>query len=345
MKRVGWGILGSGWIGTESIAPAIGWSRNGRLVAVASRDPAVAAAKAKETGAERAYSPYEALLEDAEVDAVYIGLPNGLHEEWAIRCAEAGKHVLCEKSLALTFDAALRMTRAFRDRHLRLVEAFMYRHHPQWIVVRDLIDGGAVGRVRVVRGSFCGRLDKPNDHRWSASLGGGALWDLTCYSVDAARYVTRAEPLRATAVADLRSPEAVDGTSQASLVFGGDVIVSATGSLQAGFDQELVVVGDEGVVRVARPYAPGWNAAHVTLARRGEAERLFEVGGANHFLHQVEHFASLVLDPGRDPWPAEDGLLNVAACEAIAGSWRSGAATPVRSVVLSAPSASAGRQP
>jgi predicted dehydrogenase len=330
MKRVGWGILGCGWIATESVAPAIGWSKNGRLVAVASRSPRVASDKARETGAERAYSPYEAMLSDPEIDAVYIGLPNGLHEEWALRCAEAGKHVLCEKSLALSVDAAVRMNRAFRSRGLRLVEAFMYRHHPQWVVLRDLVDGGAVGRVRVVRGSFCGGLDMPRNHRWSASLGGGALWDLTCYSVDAARYVTRAEPVHVAAMADTHTAEGVDATSQASLAFDGGVLVSATGSLRAGLDQDFVVVGDEGTLHVPRPFVPGWNATHITLARRRESVRRFDIPGANHFLHQVEHFASLVVDSERDAWPAEDGLLNVAACEAIAESWRTGATAPVR---------------
>jgi len=329
MKRIGWGILGCGWIATEAIAPAIGWSGNGRLVAVASRDPQTAADKAKETGAARAYAPYEALLDDPDVDAVYIGLPNGMHEEWALRCAEAGKHVLCEKSLALTVDAALRMTRAFRERRLRLVEAFMYRHHPQWAVVRDLLDAGAIGRVRIVRGSFCSRFDKASNHRWSASLGGGALWDLTCYSINAARYITRAEPQSVAALAGTDTPEGVDATSQASLAFEGGVTVAATGSLQSGFDQDFVVIGEEGVLRLSRPFAPGWTPTQVALTRRLETERRIDVGGANHFLHQVEHFASLVLAPERDAWPAEDGLLNVAACQAVAESWRTGTVVPV----------------
>src|ERR1700678_2959169 len=127
MARVGWGILGCGWIATAAIAPAITASSNGRLVAVASRDAKVAREKAHQLGAARAYAPYEAMLEDRDVEAVYIGLPNGLHETWAIRCAEAGKHVLCEKSLAMSTEAARRMQNAFAEARLRLVEAFMYR--------------------------------------------------------------------------------------------------------------------------------------------------------------------------------------------------------------------------
>jgi xylose dehydrogenase (NAD/NADP) len=331
MKRIGWGVMGCGWIATEAVAPAIQWSANGRLVAVASRDRETAAAKARETGAARAYAPYEAMLADPEVDAVYIGLPNGLHEEWAIRCAEAGKHVLCEKSLTMTLASARRMASAFAPRGLRLVEAFMYRHHPQWPVVRSLLDEHAIGTLHIVRASLCGRFDKPANHRWSAALGGGALWDLTCYSVNAARYVTRAEPLRAVAFADAGTPEGVDASTQASLEFEGGVLASVTGSLRAGRDQSLVIVGDEGTIEVVRPFLPAWDPTFVVLRRSvgAESERRFEVGGANQFLHQVEHFASLVLDPTRAAWPAEDGVRNVTACEAIDKAWRGGAAVSI----------------
>ena len=327
-RKVGWGILGCGWIGTDAIAPAIRWSQNGRIVAVASRDRAVAEAKAREIGAARAYAPYQALLEDREVDAVYIGLPNGLHEEWALRCAQAGKHVLCEKSLALTAAAAARMVAASRERGLRLVEAFMYRHHPQWSLVRGLLDEGAIGDVRVVRASFCGRFDKPSNHRWSADLGGGALWDLTCYAVDVARYLTRAEAARVSCLADARTGDGVDATSQASLELTSGVIASATGLLAAGLDQSVVVVGEQGVLRVSQPFVPGWEPTRIEIRRR-ESERVFDVPGANHFLHQIEHFAALVLDPSRPAWPAEDGVRNVTTCEAIEKSWRTGTAVAV----------------
>src|SRR5262249_37733733 len=149
----------------------------------------------------------EAMLADPEVEAVYIGLPNGLHEEWAVRCAEAGKHVLCDKSLTMTLAAARRVAGAVPSRGLRVVEGDMYRHHPQWGLVGSLLAEGAIGTVRMVRASFCGRFDKPTNHRWSASLGGGALWDLTCYCVNVARFLTGAEPVRVAAFADSSTPE------------------------------------------------------------------------------------------------------------------------------------------
>jgi predicted dehydrogenase len=311
------------------MAPAIQRSQNGRLVAIGSRDRTVALAKARETGAERAHAPYEALLADPEIDAVYIGLPNGLHEEWAVRCAEAGKHVLCDKSLTLGLASARRMAAAFERRKLRLVEAFMYRHHPQWSVVAGLLDEKAIGQVRVVLAHLCGRFDKPTDHRWSAALGGGALWDLTCYAVDAVRFVTRAEPVRAAAFADSGTPEGVDASSTASLEVEGGVVATVTGSLRAGRDQSLLIIGEEGTIEVVRPFLPGTDPTAVLLRRRGEAERRFEVSGANQYMHEVEHFASLVLDPSRAAWPAENGVGNVASCAAIEASWRSGAVVKI----------------
>ncbi len=325
MKTIGWGIIGCGRIATDAVAPAIRWSANGRLVAIASRDRHIASAKAQELGAARAYAPYEALLADREVDAIYIGLPNGLHEDWALRCAQAGKHVLCEKSLTMTLASARRMAAAFAARGLRLVEAFMYRHHPQWSVVRQLLDEGAIGAPRLVRAAFSSRCDDSNDHRWSAKLGGGALWDLTCYCVNAARYVTRLEPLRVSAMADARSPQGVDASTQASMELTGGVLASVTGSLRARRAHSLVLHGDDGTLEVARPFLPAWEPTHVLLRRDwlGDGRRV-DVSGANQHLHQVEHFASLVLDPTLPAWPAEDGVRNVAACEAIEKSWRAG---------------------
>src|SRR5262249_55941033 len=207
MARVGWGILGCGSIATNAIGPAIRWSHNGHLVAVASRGADVAEAKRCELGAMRAYAPYDRLLEDREVDAVYIGLPNGLHEGWALRAAEAGKHVLCEKSLTLSAASARRTAEGFRARGLRLVEGVMYRHHPQWQAARGLLTGG--GAVRFVRASLAGHVAR-SDHRWSRDLGGGALFDVTCYAVNAARFVLGTEPISVSAVAELDPRESVD---------------------------------------------------------------------------------------------------------------------------------------
>jgi predicted dehydrogenase len=206
MARVRWGILGCGNIATSAIAPAIRWSDNGDLVAIGSRSLERARAKAEALGARTAYGSYEELVADPDVDAVYIGLPNALHATWAIAAANAKKHVLCDKSLALTVADAHAMKGAARANGVRLACGFMYRHHPQWTLVRSLLADGVIGAVRHVRAAFRATLANPEDHRWTQ---GGALFDVTCYPVDAARLVTGEEPCRAQAVGDVASDDAL----------------------------------------------------------------------------------------------------------------------------------------
>jgi xylose dehydrogenase (NAD/NADP) len=320
---VRWGVIGCGSIATHAICPAIRWSHNGVLAGVASRDRAAAERKAAETGASRAFPSYEALLDSPEIDAIYIGLPTGLHAEWALRAAEAGKHVLCEKSLTLTHADASRVAAAFRARKLRLVEAFMYRHHPQWRVVEAMIARGAIGDVVAVHAHLSGYLRVASDHRWSRSLGGGALRDVTCYPVDAARFLTGREPLRARAFADRTTPEGVDASSYAVLEMDGGIHAVCSGSLRAHRAQHLSVLGSDGRIDVVRPFIPEWGETEVIL--EGAFSETVRVSGANHFLHQVEHFARLVLEPEARALPAEDGVANAAALDMIEASFTSAA--------------------
>lgn len=328
-EKVRWGILGCGTIATHAVAPAIRWSQNGELVAIASRDAATARAKAEAVAAPRWHASYEALLADPELDAIYIGLPNGLHEEWSLRAAEAGKHVLCDKSLTLTSASAKRIVSAFRSRGLRIVEGFMVRHHPQWEIVRRLLADRAIGDVRSIRAGLAGSSRPETDHRFTP-LGGGALFDVTCYPVNIARMLLHAEPTRVAARAVL-APSGVDVSSSAVMEFPGDVLVSVHGSLRSARDQYLTIVGTHGRIDVDRPFHPEWTPTQIRLERNDES-RILASGGANHFLHQMEHFASLITDPHRPIYPAETGLENVTACEAIAASFQRGVAIDVSAV-------------
>jgi predicted dehydrogenase len=325
--KVRWGILGCGNIARHAIAPAIRWSSNGELAAIGSRTFDVARRLCSELAAPRPHGSYESLLRDAEVDAIYVGLPNGLHAEWCLAAADAGKHVLCEKSLTLDAATAKRMRDAFTARRLRLVEGFMYRHHPQWGAVQALLRDGAIGAPKLVRATFCGTLLREDDHRWSKTLGGGALFDLTCYGVNVARWIFGREPRRVSALGAMIA-EGVDASSAAVLDFGDGGLATVSGSLASTPEQSLVISGTDGHIEVVRPFAPEWNATTIEVVRAAGHRRI-EIGGANQFLHQVEHFASLVLDPARPLDPAEDGVLNVAACEAIARSLREGRAVDV----------------
>lgn len=320
MDRVRWGILGCGAIASSALAPAMRWSSNGTLIAAASREKS----KAEALGVPRPYGAYEALLADPEVDAIYIGLPNGLHRRWAIAAAEAGKHVLCDKSLALTADDASAVGEAFRRRGLVLVEGFMVRHHPQWTRAREIVESGAIGAPRHVRAVFRATLGKDDDHRWSPSLGGGALFDVTCYAVNAARYFLREEPTAARGIARWRRPGA-DASTDAILDFASGAVASVHGSLCAPFEQEVVVSGDRGRLVLARPFVPHWDPTEILVEGESATER-FAIPGANHFLHMVEHVAAAVR--GGDRGPAEDGVANVRACAMIAAATFSSCPSP-----------------
>jgi len=313
-RRVRWGILGCGSIASSAIAPAIRWSANGELVAVGSRSLERARERAHAVGAARAHGDYASLLADADVDAIYIGLPNGEHARWAIAAAEAKKHVLCDKSLALSLDDALAMREAFRARGLRLVEGFMVRHHPQWELARRL--AGEIGRVRVVRAWLSGTLADPGNHRFSRELGGGALFDVTCYAVNAARLLIGEEPVRALATARWLG-HGVDEATHALLEFPGGAVAEVSGSLASPFEQAVVVTGERGRLVLDRPFVPAWDPVEVVVEVDGRRQS-HAVGGANHFLHMIEHVGRLVQDPSAPAWPAEDGVANVAALCAIA---------------------------
>jgi predicted dehydrogenase len=315
-ERVRWGIIGPGNIARHAVAPAIRWSSNGSLQSVASRSAARAAALALETGAESSCGGYDKLLERDDVDAVYIGLPNGLHEEWVLKAAAAGKHVLCEKAITFTAESATRMAEACNQAGVLLMEAYMYRHHPQWYHVRDRLYGGQIGDLRLIQAHLTGTLENAADHRWSTELGRGALYDVTCYGVNMARYVSGREPVAVSAKARLRAP-GVDESSAAVLEFDGGLVAVVSGSLAAHNSQGLRIIGTEGEIVVERPVIPGMESTPVRIHTKSGSEEL-TVGGANHFLHMVEHFASCVLSGSGLRYPGEDGVANTRVLEAIA---------------------------
>lgn len=329
-SHVRWGIIGCGSIATSAIAPAIHWADRNELLAVASRSQKRADEKAAEVGAARAYGCYEAVLADSDIDAVYIGLPNGEHARWAVAAANAGKHVLCDKSLALTASGAREAAGAARDRGRLLFEGFMVRHHPQWTLARSLVASGKIGAVRHVRSWLRATLEGDADHRWSKKLGGGALFDVTCYAVNAARFFVGEEPVRAQATARWRGAGAdrVDESTDALLEFPGGAVASVHGSLRAPFEQGLVVSGEHGRIVMERPFVPHWNPTEVVVDLASGRE-VHAVGGANHFLHMIEHVAQCILDHEAPLAPAEDGVANVEACVAILAALESGGAAPV----------------
>ncbi|MBT8395595.1 MAG: Gfo/Idh/MocA family oxidoreductase, partial [Gemmatimonadetes bacterium] len=203
-RKLSWGVISTAKIGQRAVNPAIQASSNGELLAVASRDAGKARAFAEEAGIPTSYGSYQALLDDPSIDAVYNPLPNSLHREWTIRAVEQGKHILCEKPLALDAAECREMEAAAAANGVKLMEAFMYRFHPRTERVLEMVREGEVGDIRQIRSSFTFPLDRPDDIRWDRELGGGALMDVGCYCINVSRTLAGREPVEVRAMANFR---------------------------------------------------------------------------------------------------------------------------------------------
>jgi xylose dehydrogenase (NAD/NADP) len=319
-----WGILGTARI-NRMVIPPLRVSPDNRLLAVASREAGRAEAYAREWGIERAYGSYEALLEDPDVDVVYIPLPNHLHAEWTRRAARAGKHVLCEKPLALSLEEIDTMEAAARERGVALAEAFMYRHHPQTARVKDLVDGGALGALRFVRGTFSFPLTRPGDVRLRPEWGGGSLWDVGCYPLSFARHVVGSEPVGVFG-SQAVGETGIDETFAGQLVFDGGVLAQIDCGFRAPLRSEMEIVGTDGRILVRSPWRPV-RGEPILLTRRGETEAI-TVDGDDRYRLEIEDLARAARGDGLPRVSLAESRGNVATILALLRSAREG--VPVR---------------
>ncbi|MPZ17912.1 MAG: gfo/Idh/MocA family oxidoreductase [Luteitalea sp.] len=278
-----WGILGTARIVRRLVEPLR--SQGHALVAVASRDRGRAEAFARDWQIPRAHGAYDDLLADPDVDAVYIPLPNALHAAWTINAAAAGKHVLCEKPLALTVGEVEAMGEAAARHGVVVAEAFMYRHHPVTLAARQLVLEGAVGSVRHLRGAFTFLLTGDHNVRLDPRLGGGGLWDIGCYPVSWMRYVLGADPLEVSATI-VTGSTGVDVAAAATLRFPGDILGQFDCGFTAPFRTEMQVVGSEGVLDVPHPFKPG--PTEVIVVRRGDETTEVPIEGGPLYQLQVD---------------------------------------------------------
>ncbi|HEY7023159.1 MAG TPA: Gfo/Idh/MocA family oxidoreductase [Ktedonobacterales bacterium] len=307
-ESVRWGILGVSRIGTRAVFPAMLAALNTRVVALASRDLARAEYALAGLPGMHAYGSYEALLEDPEVEAVYISLPNGLHAEWVTRAAAAGKHVLCEKTLGMTPDETRAMVGACERAGVLLMEAFMYRHHPQieWALAQ--IADGEIGRVQLVRGGFGFNIaGRPDDIRLIASLGGGSLLDVGCYPLNFARAIYGRGPVSAAAKVVVPAGSEVERSVAAALDFDDGQLAVIDSNFLAPRDAFAEVVGDLGRLFIPRPFTPGRSDTVVRIERDDEIiERRFE--GVDQYQLEVERFG-LAIRTGTPPFlPPADAI-------------------------------------
>jgi predicted dehydrogenase len=326
--KIRWGVLGVARIATEKVIPAMQRGEWSEVTAIASRDLEKARAAAAKLGIPKAYGSYDELLADPDVDAVYNPLPNDLHVPWTRRAAEHGKHVLCEKPLAINADEA-RSLLEVRDRTgVKLQEAFMVRTHPQWLKVRDLIGQGAIGELLSMLGVFSYFNRDPTNIRNLPSAGGGALLDIGCYLVNTSRFVFGREPHRVVGAVERDPDMHVDRLTSMMLDFGSGHS-AGTCSTQMVYYQNMQIFGTKGRIDLPIPFnAPPDRPCRILVDNGadlfGGGKTTIEIDTCNQYTIQGDLFSRAILRGESVPSPLEDAVKNMACIDAIFRSAESG---------------------
>ncbi|MCY4335577.1 MAG: Gfo/Idh/MocA family oxidoreductase [Litoreibacter sp.] len=303
MEPVNWGILGAAKFARQHMGPAIHLAKGARLAAVASRSGDVSAFQAFAPDC-KAHSSYDALLADPDIEAVYIPLPNHLHIEWAMKAMKAGKHVLCEKPIAMKADEIDALIAMRDETGLLCAEAFMILHHPQWQRAREIVQGGGIGRLRHVSAQFCyNNAADPGNIRNKPDTGGGGVPDIGVYTLGSTRFVTGAEPAEVSAKIDWEN--GVDVQADIAAQFDGFTLQTMVSMRMANF-QQVTYLGDAGHVKLTAPFNPlvygGAMLYHADAAGNVTAEKY---PGVNHYVEQVEAFGCSIHDDTPYPVPLE----------------------------------------
>lgn len=315
--QVRWGILSTANIAKKRVIPAIQKAVNGEVVAVASRSADRAQQFAQETHIPTAHGSYEALLADEQVDAIYIGLPNSMHHEWAIKCAEAGKATLCEKPLAANAQEAQEMVDAFAERNLLFAEAFMYRFHPQNQRVQQMLQDGAVGTVHTINAVFTFPLSDEGNIRLSKELAGGSLMDVGCYCINSMRFLTGEEPITGQALAVYG---AVDERMSGTLQFPSGILGHFDSSLRTHRSHWYEVRGSDGRIVVPESYVPEPETMTVIYHEQGDTTETIEIPPTDHYQLMVEDFADALLNQRPPRFPAQDAVRNMQVIDMLSAS-------------------------
>jgi predicted dehydrogenase len=323
MKPVVWGVLG---VATHfRLRVAAGLTRSDQLEVrgIASRDLARAEAAAAEMGISRGYGGYQELLDDPEIEAVYIPLPNHLHLEWIKRAADAGKHVLCEKPLGLNAAQVQEAIDYTAEKGVLLMEAFMYRFHPQWRHARELVAIGEVGTPTAVHCSFFYNNQDPENIRNRVETGGGALMDIGCYAVSSARFLLGREPERVVGLVQMDERFGTDRLSSGVIDFGDAQAVFTVGT-QTDASQTVQLFGTGGNLRVELPFNAYTDVPLSVHVRNGIGPRVVSAGPSDQYRLQFEAFSRAVRGEQSVPIPPEDAYNNQRVLDALFASGRSG---------------------
>jgi xylose dehydrogenase (NAD/NADP) len=319
MSKLRFGILGCAQIAVNAVIPAIQQSELGVVAAIASRDWKKAKQTADDLQIPVAYGSYAELLADSTIDAIYIPLPNHLHREWVIKAARAGKHVLCEKPLSLSERHAVQMVEACEMFNVKLAEAFMYRYHPRYARIREIIRSGEIGDVRALHGVFTyNQAAAESDVRFQPEMGGGGLLDVGCYPISAARYLLGQEPEAATMHALFSEKHNdVDMMASGLVEFPGGVALTFQCGMWADFSNTLEIHGTAGRIHLPAAFLTNeQNSPAFTVYANGQA-REEEAAEINAYVLQVDAFAKSILHDEPlvfDPWDAVSNMRVLEAC-------------------------------
>ena len=314
MSLLKFGILGCGRIVQRGLIPGLKGSTTAVLHALASERPGVAKEWADTHGAAKAYDSYQALLDDPEIEAVYIPCTGEHHRRWTIAAAKAGKHVLCEKPLALNTDESREMIDACHAAGVILQEAFMWRHHPRAKMARELVRSGAIGQLRQIVASFSFDIDR-TDWRLDPDRGGGAMWDVGCYGVNCARFFAESEPSRIDSSAHW-GPTGVDLSMRIGLTFPGEILANIDCSFEQPYRCQAEIVGEKGRILLEDAFVPPDNSV-IKIKRNCDGATPWEeiaIPAANQYAEQVNDFCKSIA-AGRLVDPGENGLANMKVLE------------------------------
>lgn len=321
-----WGILSTANIARAAVIPAIQAATNNEVVAVASRNTERAQAFANKLGIPRAYDSYEALLDDADIDAIYIALPNSLHFAWAVRAAASGKHILCEKPLAMDASQCREMASAAKENNVQLMEAFMYRFHPQITAALDLVHSGAIGELHHMHAAFTFRVTNSANIRLQADLGGGSLMDVGCYCVNALRTFAGCEPVEVQATA-IWHANGVDERLVGLLRFPNGLTGQFDSALNLARRETFLAAGTEATLELPRAYLPGVGDTILRLRKvYGDAEEQ-TITGVDEYRLMVEHFSDCMRTGQPPRYSPEEAACNMNVITSLYRSAREGGQT------------------
>ncbi len=324
MRKVRWGIMSTAKIGLQKVIPAMQKGDYTDIRAIASRDPDRARKAGKRLGIPRTFGSYDELLADADIEAVYIPLPNHLHVEWSIKALAAGKHVLCEKPLGLNAANARKLQAAAEAHsHLKVMEGFMYRHHPQWQRAKLLVDRGKIGELRAIQSFFAYYNVAPDNIRNRADAGGGGLMDIGCYPVSLARFLFEAEPLRVCGVMELDPVFKTDRQVSGIMVFGAGTATFTCGTQLAPY-QRVNILGTDGRIEIEIPFnAPADQPCRMWYQSGIQIEEI-QLEICDQYTIQGDLFAKAILDDTPVPTPLSDAVANMQVIDALVLSAQSG---------------------